>query len=542
MRTRSVLGLVTLFASTGCTAVTFSTPPNNNSPPQVGGGGGDSGTDASPVSTNDAGTVDAAPPPNCDLTKLPTEDACVINEAAGVFVSATFGSLAGDGSLAKPISSLAAGIAAAKTAHKRVYACAETYPEAITLQDGVSVFGYFDCTQGWSVGSAHAKVAPAASPAATASNITTPTRIEAVDVVAPDFSASSQSSIALVVNASPALTITHATIHAGTGGKGDDGASGIQLTDSGTAKNGASSWLDGTCSTLCMSSLFSQPAGGTNACVGEAGHDGGPGGLGGYPGAYKSQFSYSTYAWVATDQGTTAGFPATPTSSTAQGGSLGNNGSPGAVGGDGANGAPGLSAGLILVSGYTPSDGTAGASGAPGQGGGGAGGYFTLPNDYPASSYVGKNGWAQPGAGGGAGGCPGLAGAIGKGGGASIAIVAVASPFTLDTVSVESSSGGAGGAAGASSVPTAGGLGGKPPSGSGVQSYGGAGGAGGHAGVSGNGGGGPSLGVAYQGTEPTLLASTIKQGAGGAGVAQRVINGQTIAASPNGASQDAYSF
>ncbi len=538
MRTRTALGLFALFASTGCTAVTFSNPPNENNPPPVGGGGGDSGADS------DAGTptVDAAPPPNCDQSKLPTQDACVINEAAGVFVSATHGSLAGDGSMAKPMSSLAAGIAAAKSSHKRVYACAETYAESISLQDGVSVFGYFDCGNGWSVGAAHAKVAPSTSPAAKASNITNPTRVEAVDIVAPDFSTSSQSSIGLIVDASPALTIIHATIHAGTGGKGDDGTNGVQLTDSGTAKNGTNAWLDGVCATaICPYTNFAQPAGGTNTCVGEAGHDGGPGGMGGYPGQFKSQFNYNTYSWVAMDQGTTAGFPTAATSQTAQGGGMGYAGALGAAGADGSSGAPGVT-GVLSATGYTPADGSAGSDGAPGQGGGGASGYFTLQNDYPAGSNMGKTGFAQPGAGGGAGGCPGLAGTAGKGGGASVAIVAVASAFTLDTVTIESSSGGAGGAAGASSQPTAGGVGGKHPSGSGITVDGGNGGAGGHAGVSGNGGGGPSLGLAYQGTEPTMLASTVKQGSGGAGVAQRVVNGQTIAASPNGASQDVYSF
>src|SRR5450432_847177 len=102
-----------------------------------------------PVTGGDAGAglVDAQPPPNCDATKLPTEDACVITEAFGVFVSSTFGNDANaDGSRSKPFATLSKGIAAAKQANRNVYACAEKYPENVEFADGVSVFGYFWCT------------------------------------------------------------------------------------------------------------------------------------------------------------------------------------------------------------------------------------------------------------------------------------------------------------------------------------------------------------------------------------------------------------
>jgi hypothetical protein len=486
---------------------------------------------------NNVGGGDAQVPPGCDKSKLPADDICVINDAQGVFVSSSKGSAAGDGTKAHPMLSLEAAITKAQPKGLRVYACAETYAEQIHLQNGVSVFGYFDCSD-WSVSkTAHAKVAAPASPAASASNITTPTRVEAVDIVSPDFTDKSQSSIALFANNAPALTITHATVHAGTGGKGADGTVGIQLNDSGS-KNGGDAWKDGVCTasncTLILSLNTSQTTGGSNACVGEAGHDPGAGGAGGKPGEYQSGFFVNGYIWnVVNNDNTTGGFPTTPTAQTAQGGSVGVGGSTGAAGTSGKDGVSGSDFGVITSSGYTTSDGTTGTAGQPGQGGGGSGGYNGLTADgYAPASYQNKYAWGEAGAAGGAGGCPGLAGQVGKGGGASIAIVALGGAFTLDTVMVEASKGGDGGMSGAPSAPTAGGSGGHAAV---LSPGGGNGGAGGDAGVSGNGGGGPSLGITFDKTKPTMLACTVKQGAGGSGVTK-------TPASDNGLSLDVYMF
>jgi hypothetical protein len=536
MRTRIGLGFAVLLATAACTNSVFVTPGGSNDDagnvPGNGGGGGQP----------DAGgpAVDAAPPPpGCDTSKLPTDDACVVNDAEGVFVSSSLGKATGDGTKQNPIGSLSAGIDAAKKANKRVYACAETYAEQVRFQDGVDVFGYFDCNAGWIVGSTHALVRAPASPAATASNVTTPTRVEAVDLASPDFTDQSQSSIALVANASPALRIVHATIHAGTGGAGADGADGIKLTDSGSAKNGAAGTASYVCAgTICLTNWGG--AGGTNVCTGASGHDPGPGGSGGKGGQYRSQSNGLTYEWD-TIIAASAGNPTAATTQTAQGGTvahLGNYGSAGAAGTDGTSGA---AIGSVSANGYAPSDGTAGTDGQPGQGGGGAGAAsWIYQTDWNPNSYPGKYGWGESGPGGGAGGCPGLASAAGKGGGASIAIVAIQSPLTLDTVIVESSAGGAGGKAGVPSLPLSGGAGGA--AGKDTQ-VGGLGGRGGFAGISGNGGGGPSIGIASQGSAPQQLGSTVKVSAGGAGVAARtLLQGGTIPASPDGTSSATYAF
>ncbi len=534
MRTHIGLGFI-MFLGTACSADAFTSGGDaggNNEEggiPVTGGGGPDGGSEA-------------AVPPGCDATKLPNADVCVVNDAEGIFVSSSLGSSTGDGSRAHPVVSLDAALSTAKAAHKRVYACAETYSEQIHLQEGVSVFGYFTCSQAWVIGQAHAVVKAPASPAAVASNIVLATRVEAVDIVSPDFVDKSQSSIALIASGSPGLTVTHATIHAGTGGKGDDGVDGIQLTDSGTAKNGGNTRADGAGTSMdWLADIYANPpAYGTNACLGESGHVPGPGGAGGNGGAFQSQ-NFNGWNWISDGQMASAGSPTAPTTQTAQGGALGGYaGASGSPGADGVDGVPGVAIGALSVAGYTAAGGSAGTSGAPGQGGGGSGGNALTYLDYSPASYQGLYGWGEAGPSGGAGGCPGLAGSPGAGGGASIAVLAIQSAMTFDTVKIESSVGGIGGSAGLGSVPTSGGTGGAPV----LHTTGaGNGGAGGHSGVSGNGTGGPSIGIAWQGANPQLLASTVAQGAGGSGVGARTGNdGKTVPASQDGLSAANYAF
>ena len=538
MRTHLALGC--LFALTAACSASNSVGSDAGSADDAGStnpvtGGGDA--------ANDAQIPDALPP-HCDPTKLPTDDACVVNDSEGVFASTSLGAVNGDGTREHPLASLESAIALAAQKNARVYACAETYAESLTLANGVDVFGYFDCQNGWLVSSSmHAKVQSPTSPAATASNVTTATRIEAVDLVAPDFADQSQSSIALFANNAPALTIKNATIHAGSGGKGADGASGVQLSNSGS-ENGQDGEGSRVCSTvICL--VNTVRVGGTNACVGATGYAGGPGGNGGSGGVYTSTFhcvgQTCSFQWIASTNWST-GLPATATLQTAAGGTESIGGASGANGANGADGVAGGPIGNLDVQGYAPEDGANGADGDPGQGGGGASGFgLDQSNDFFAGSYQNDTGYGDYGASGGAGGCPGLAGSPGKGGGASIAIVAIQSAFTLDTVSVEASAGGAGGVSGDSSAPTSGGLGGALSK---NTFKGGSGGAGGFAGVSGNGGGGPSIGLAYQGGAPIELATTITPGAGGSGVAARTDsgNGHAVSASPSGVSQTTYAF
>jgi len=544
MRTRIGLGLALLLAQAACTGSVFNggsdagDPGTGDDAGSVHGGGNpDAGTDASPEAE--------PPPPGCDTSKLPTEDVCVVNDAEGIFVSSSLGKATGDGTKASPLASLAAGIEAAKAAHKRVYACAETYGESIAIENGVDVFGYFACNSSWAVvQTSHAKVASPTSPAATATNVTTPTRVENVDLVAPDFTSNSQSSIALIASGSPSLTIKNATIHAGTGGDGAHGTDGVQLSDSSNKKglNGIGYDICNGAIGHCVTAIARYQPGPTNACVGEAGHDAGPGGDGGWNGVYVAVVNQNqTEVWKPNGQASTVGLPLVGSASTTQGGGflvVPSNGANGLSGFDGQSGGP---IGTISANGYTPADGTGGTDGQPGQGGGGAAGLQDMNGVISVQGQpIGRTAQGEGGASGGAGGCPGLAGTAGKGGGASIALIAVQSGLTLDTVTIESSSGGIGGQSGQGSKHTVGGTGGAA---SANTVHAANGGDGGYAGVSGNGGGGPSVGIAFAGSAPQRLATTIKQGAGGAGQLPRTgLDGKTIPASSNGASYDLYDF
>ncbi len=502
--------------------------------------GTDSGADASTDSGADSGipvTVDAGVP-GCAASTLPTDNICSIDEGFGVFVSASLGTAAGDGTRAKPFASMQTAINAAKASNKRVYACAGSYAENLTFADGVSVFGYFACSGGsWTTSAGRAIIAAPSSPAAHATNIVTATRVEGLEIVAPDAAASSGSSIGLMANGSPALAFFHSRIHAGIAKAGDSGVEGIALQQSGSINGGANTTVN-----ECGFNLFACDAantggaGGTSICTGAPGHNGGAGGSGGFAGRYQS-------GPVPVVEPPTRGLPLVGTATTAVGANFDgvHSAASGANGVDGATGTSALAMGTISASGYTPADGAPGVDGTPGMGGGGGSGHApvgTLPNTN--SDWYGVSG-----AGGGAGGCPGLAGTPGKGGGASIAILAVDSPMQFHASTIESSAGGAGGLGTFGSTATLGGYPGDDVAG---PSYGpnplaGKGGRGGDAGMSGQGAGGPSIGVASHGAAPTLDAPPVV-GAGGAAAPARgnLATDQTIAASAAGLSAPTYTF
>jgi hypothetical protein len=232
---------------------------------------------------------------------------------------------------------------------------------------------------------------------------------------------------------------------------------------------------------------------------------------------------------------------AQPASATTAQGGIENSSQPavGANGLGGANGMPGADVGMFSPTGdYVAAKGVGGGDGLPGQGGGAGAGHTSLPGS-PAHTSQGFYYWGARGGGGGAGGCPGLAGEVGGGGGASVALVAINSPMRFTSSTVESSTGGVGGKSGKPSTPSSGGTGGLANQGA---QAGADGGWGGNAGISGNGAGGPSIAMAYSGTMPTAIASTLSPGVGGAGVPLRIFVDYNIPASPSGKSASSFSF
>ena len=199
-------------------------------------------------------------------------------------------------------------------------------------------------------------------------------------------------------------------------------------------------------------------------------------------------------------------------------------GGDGTAGGGGAPGPHG--SGVVLGapdrhswSGGYGESGRDGESGAGGGGGGGGGAAYSPSGNCSAGSGGG-------GGGGGSGGAGGVGGTGGLGGGASIAAVLRNSSVTFNFCLFVTDSAGAGGRGGEGGLGGSGGVGASAGAGyaPGHGSIGGAGGRGGDGGSGGPGGGGrggpggPSFGIYQIASSPVFLGNnTIDLGVGGAG-------------------------
>ena len=491
------------------------------------------------------GTTDepasSAPPPGqsadggpSETPKAPavtgTPDSSEVNETYGVFV-APRGTASGDGSREHPLNTVQAGIERGKMVGKRVYVCSGTYREALTLADSIAIIGGADCSgPTWKLGSTKSRIESPTSPAVSAKDIASPTRIEGLDVVAPNATEPSASSIGLLADHSAGLVIAGSRITAGDGASGTDGAEGIQLTQSASAVGG-SPIPAGKC-TIGVGVLRQErcgllenlpPAGapgGVSVCSGAAGHDGLPGGKGGTGGLHEAKADLHWGQVLSAPQyGDARPLPAT-------------------TGANGADGPPGAELGSLSVNGYAGSNGVAGTDGK--GGGGGRGGTGSAPQGDPnaAGTWFGNGG-----EGGGAGGCPGLAGTAGTGGGASIALALIDSPLVVDGAQLISGRAGAGGRGTFGSAPTAGAAPGAALSANSARF----GGNGGFAGISTNGSSGPSFGVLHTGAAPKITGSTkMTPGQGGAAIDSRSTEvlgtTRTIPASPAGLSEQVHAL
>jgi hypothetical protein len=461
---------------------------------------------------------EGATAPPVPLPGTPTED--LITEQYGVFVSPS-GKPDADGSRSKPFSTITKGIEQGKKTSKHVYVCEGTFSESIAIERGISIIGGFDCSAPvWKKTTKTTRINAPSSPAMKATNIDIATRIESLEVYAPNGTPAATTSIGLHAKSAPALVIASSKIAAGRAAAGADGSEGVQLT-LGPAANGQA----GLTSRYVVNGNYAVQeggAGGVGQCLGAPGHDGENGGAGGAGGSFECPNSSSVY-YQTEAFGLVIVFKPGPGQYRS--------------GGAGAAGANGLSAnaGALTADGFNPGNGVAGSNGQPGSGGAGSTGdeglYVACAAPWVSSSA----------AGGGAGGCPGLAGSAGAGGGASIGILAASSiGLTIDASEISADDGGAGGVGSFGSSATVGGQ-----SGAGRPSY--PGGNGGASGVSGSGAGGPSYAIAHTNGEVKLTGNArLKHGRGGASVAARTALQlgvtKTIAASAAGDAKDVQSF
>jgi len=506
-----------------------------------------SGTDASTGGSNDdaAGrgtSSDAAPDAPCipddaghgcacvvtDPLDAPTLamtdrncDGIVGNASKAIFVDGASGSDINDGSMKSPKQTIMAGIAAAgaATPPKDVYVSKGTYTETLILADGVSVYGGYDASAGWSRGLNITAIESPAAVGVTAQNLTKPTEIQllvitAANAGAPQPNGDGASSVGLrVTGSSGVVTVRGCVITAGTGGAaavGTDTAVGAAGGNGGAA----SATTHGASGVGCQGATgglgadgVNGPSSGITGGNGVQAAGGGARALGGGPGGSGSCDTFSS------SDGNAA-----PAVSAA-----------GAAGAAGTIGVAGPALGTIDALGsYVPTAGGDGlSSGMPGGGGGGggSGGGSARGTNFFCTNCSGVNSGA--GGGGGGGGCGGGIGRGGRGGGGSFAIVAESSAVIIDETKMITATGGAGGNGGAGALGGAGGTGGAGALGetgggcdtrSGGNGAGGsAGGPGGRGGTGAGGAGGPSACVLYKGVAPLTGTKPNKCVVGAAG-------------------------
>jgi hypothetical protein len=483
------------------------------------------------------GGADAAEqPPSTpqDNAKPPPVDGSPI---AGVYVSTSLGNDNLDGAASRPVKTLKKAFSLAHDQQLRVIACAEVYEENLTLIDGVSAYGYYECAvTPWAKGKRRAMVKAKASPAVLGKGLHLPTRLEGFEVVAPDVdgipaTGRTGTSVALEARDSSELTIGDSVLHGGKGAPGTDGEAAAVNAYVGSPDGvGVVGSHVGNCNPgaqICDPKKVIGALGSKASCTtGSAG----PGGNGG-DGSWYSDLYYPPSSWGGTWNGqplvavpgvtAKGGVPGTVAGGVQQG--PGGFGAAGKDGADGANGAWGFDA-----EGFVIGNGSAGMIGTPGQGGGGGAGqiYYSsnTSNAFPTDGQPYHQ--SADGGGGGAGGCIGLASKPGTGGGASVGLLVIGSGVHVEGSRIESAEGGRAGRGYLGGAGLTGGKGGLPV---GVQGAGGAGGQGGTAGISGHGAPGPSIAMVYAGARPVLDDKVeLAPGAGGAGrPEERLVKGAT---------------
>jgi hypothetical protein len=471
---------------------------------------------------HDGGKPDCSGDPS---TKNVTND-------CGVFAQAD-APAGGDGTQAKPFVKLADAVATAESAGKRVYACTnKAFAEAVTIGNGIEVYGGLDCTKGWTWSQdARAQLSgPADKVALTVTSAASGAKVEgfAITGASPSDLTMGGSSIAVAVD-DVAATLDHCDVKASDAADGVAGTTSTTLVTIGADAPMPTAAAENAC-TNPLSVVGGPP--GVTMCGG-VDTSGGAGGKGGITGMMSGNGQ----------NGAKGANPATPPPMGMDGlGGAGQTdpagtcmpGDPGAPGGAGAagNGGSAMGDALTLV-GITNGDDTGGKPGTPGQGGGGGGGAKS-----GAFCTGGVDGNGASGGGAGAGGCGGLGGGGGKAGGSSIAIVSLGAKFVLTEVTLAVSKGGKGGDGATNQTGGKGGNGASGGANSGVGMSidgckGGDGGKGGAGGPGGGGRGGHAIGIAYAKT-PMPMAAIQMFTPGTAGSGGTVGNGAP--ASSNGAS------
>lgn len=419
----------------------------------------------------DGGAGDGGPvivPTDCDLAKPGRESPACLSEGVAIFVSAA-GDDSAAGTKAAPVRSIAKGLDLATTKQRpRVYVCAGSYDQAVTVKAPVSILGGVSCDWRYS---ADAKVllAPPKGIALRVASVVGAVRIEDLQILgSADPAVPGDSAVAAFVAESTDVTFDHVSLTAGPGVTGAAGATGSNYTASATI-GGSASGATGGIGPTCICADGSTSTGGNGA---------------GGSGAGISDGSAKPAITIPNSGSSSA------SSCTA--------GTVGAKGASSAALAASTSWGTLTKEGIQLSPIAAVTSnGNPGQGGGGGG----------AQTNV-----ASAGGGGGCGGCGGAGGAAGGSGGASLGLGAFNATIKINSGFITTGAGGKGGKGGKGQDGQGGGGGGVAAVCQGGPGGPGAGGAGGPGGP-----GGPSAGIAHVGPAPQTFSTTSTVGDSGLG-------------------------
>jgi hypothetical protein len=408
------------------------------------------------------------PAPECNPTKSPIDEPCLISDAFAVFASSV--ATGGNGSEKSPFSSLVEAIEHAESEGKIVIACGGLYSEPLELiglaaRTRLRVFGGFTCnntTGEWTGSGSPTKIQPAEGAALHLDDVRDITFTD-MQFLAALAQAPGGNSIAAIIEGSTGIELERVSLVAS---NGEDGANGAATpARAAKAPNGnppqASAGANPQTDCPCESS-------------------GGGGG-------------------DRADTSTSNGGDGLPALGAGDGGKGGSTCQPGGAGMTPEPSAPGFGAsslGALLGAEWQPADGEPGGAGTVGQGGGGGGGD--------------TNGY---GGGGACGGCGGGGGEAGSGGGASIGLILLDSEVAMTECTITTGDGGNGGAGRPGQPGQPGGDGGPSTSACG----GGNGGSGGDGGPGGGGAGGISVGILHRGEEPNPADVTFFLGLGGDG-------------------------
>ncbi len=194
----------------------------------VGGVGSTSGGSAGEAGSGGSGTTGAGGSTSgCDGELMPGEDACVVSEEFGVFVSPLGNDETGEGTRESPYKTLGLAVERATEQSKRVYACGSegAYEERLELgeeQGGLELYGALDCAD-WSYEEGvQAEVAPESGPGLEVTGLRG-LRLEGFGFTSASATEGGSSSIAAFIQGSREVVLDHVRLSAGAGAPGVDG-------------------------------------------------------------------------------------------------------------------------------------------------------------------------------------------------------------------------------------------------------------------------------------------------------------------------------